>query len=1112
MQNLSPKLRASVLAAFASVASSGGLHASTITWTNAGTDWATPGNWSGTTTPPTNDLTTDIASFGSTTQVPTWSAARSVGGLSFTAAATYSIGSSGTNNTLSVGSSGMNFGNNAVTLNINNSSFNQNLYLGGTGTLNSGVTTGTGAVTIRATTTASQYLLTIMAGGTATFDIGSGGLTMGGNSGSGSTRQAIAFGSGTSTLLKTGSGTMTFASSSTNGAPGLPNGIYDIRQGTLSSDVNNGNFFGTSTITLGDTTGSASSTLQIQRVGTFNNALTVRSGSSGTKTFAVNNQAQTTSGTITLNDNLTFQLRANGGTAIDVTQSGAISGGGNLTFNSSNNTAGVTTGNLTLGVANASWNGALTIGNAASDTSKVANLVIGNTAALSASNNVTVSNQGTLRLNGNNLTIGYLAGGGTSSFVENNHATTDSTLTITTSSGDISFGGVVRNGAAAKLNVVKAGAGTQRLTNANTFTGNVSVTGGTLIIQNASGLGASNNVDAGASGTFKTAIGSNTLNVGALTGSGTVTGSLGGSVNSVLAVNVASGSSTFSGNITQEFSGTFGITKLGGGTQVLSGTNTHTGPTMLGNGVLSVGTIGNGGVAGNLGAAGVAATNLIFDGGTLQYTGANASSNRAFTINSGKTATIDTANDIAFAGATGPATNGALTKNGTGTLSLNGINTYTGLSTVNDGTLLIANSLPSGNALALGANGKGVFQNAGQTLGAVSNANTAANALNFTASTGTVTLASLSGAGNTRFGSAGTVTGGISSGTVNAVGLLTADISGGTVGAGSLSATTVNGGTSTITGAAAITTVSGGSTTVGGIATIGTMSAGSATLNGATSSISTLNGGSINLGNTTLTVNSGSTSSSITGASGSLVKETGGTLTLSGANSYGGGTTVNGGSLFINSSTGAGSGAITVNSGVLKVNASIGNVINLNGGTLSGNATLAVDLGLNSLTDTISPGNSPGIASFSTTQNWSSYTYEWEINNFTGNTAGTDFDQIAITTGGLNLGGSYVLDVLSLDNLNASGAVPNFSENSISWTIISTQAGITGFNAGQWTINDATFKSINSATGNFALALTNSGNDLSLVYTPIPEPSAYAAIAGVGAIGLALYRRRKARG
>ncbi|MEI8197828.1 MAG: autotransporter-associated beta strand repeat-containing protein, partial [Phycisphaerae bacterium] len=105
-------------------------------------------------------------------------------------------------------------------------------------------------------------------------------------------------------------------------------------------------------------------------------------------------------------------------------------------------------------------------------------------------------------------------------------------------------------------------------------------------------------------------------------------------------------------------SGTGGITKAGtpasrsvrafpvtDGILTLSGTNTFTGVTTINAGTVSVATINNGGVAGNLGQAGNAASNLVFGGtgygGTLQYTGADASTDRGFTINNGCSGTFD---------------------------------------------------------------------------------------------------------------------------------------------------------------------------------------------------------------------------------------------------------------------------------------------------------------------------------------------------------------------------------------------------------------------------------------------------------------------------------------
>ncbi|NDC44421.1 MAG: hypothetical protein EBZ71_05060, partial [Proteobacteria bacterium] len=163
-----------------------------------------------------------------------------------------------------------------------------------------------------------------------------------------------------------------------------------------------------------------------------------------------------------------------------------------------------------------------------------------------------------------------------------------------------------------------------------------------------------------------------------------------------------SGASSITGVI-ENGSTALALTKAGAGTLTLSGTNTYTGVTTINAGTLSVATIGNGGVAsGNLGSATNAASNLVLGGGTLQYTGSTASTDRSFTITDSTTGTFDiTANDLTISGAAA-STSGALTKTGSGRLILTGSNAYTGLTTISAG------ALRAGHNNALGTTAGGV--------------------------------------------------------------------------------------------------------------------------------------------------------------------------------------------------------------------------------------------------------------------------------------------------------------------------------------------------------------------------------------------------------------------
>ncbi|MEI8194580.1 MAG: autotransporter-associated beta strand repeat-containing protein, partial [Phycisphaerae bacterium] len=162
-----------------------------------------------------------------------------------------------------------------------------------------------------------------------------------------------------------------------------------------------------------------------------------------------------------------------------------------------------------------------------------------------------------------------------------------------------------------------------------------------------------------------------------------------------------------------------GLTKTGGqggagtgpfypytntGVLALTGVNTYTGVTTINGGTLSVATVGMGGNTGsNLGSASSAATNLVFGGGILQYTGAGETTDRSFTINAGSYGGFDiAANNLTIAGSAASST-GALYKYGAGTLTLTGTNLYTGSTAINAGNLVLdfsAAGAPTNNIVA----------------------------------------------------------------------------------------------------------------------------------------------------------------------------------------------------------------------------------------------------------------------------------------------------------------------------------------------------------------------------------------------------------------------------
>jgi autotransporter-associated beta strand protein len=259
-------------------------------------------------------------------------------------------------------------------------------------------------------------------------------------------------------------GNTTIATTGSTGVLSLSGGINSPENITITGATENAGFGSAILNTSGNNTLSGN---------------IIRSSTTGGVRFGSNSGSLTFSGTLsqtTSTNQLTFITSGTG--SIIVNNAIANNGGALFIYGSG---AGVTV----KGVSGSGIGG--------SQISQSGTLILGVTDALNTIANLDVgvsgADVGTFNLAGFNQTVNVLnaaSGGDANHKVTNTLTNTTSTLTVGNNNGTGTFNGVIVDGVAAnaKVAITKVGIGTQTLTGANTYSGNTTVSGGTLALAN----------------------------------------------------------------------------------------------------------------------------------------------------------------------------------------------------------------------------------------------------------------------------------------------------------------------------------------------------------------------------------------------------------------------------------------------------------------------------------------------------------------------------------------------------------------------------------------------------------------------------------------------------
>ena len=578
------------------------------------------------------------------------------------------------------------------------------------------------------------------------------------------------------------------------------------------------------------------------------------------------------------------------------------------------------------------------------------------------------------------------------------------TLTLNGGNNITLGGGISGTGA-----VIAGGTGTVTLSASNSYQGGTLITGGQVNLGNNSALGATNgslNVAAGIlSNNYSVTAGAVSLGDGTITGSGTITSGVSFTVTNDTAAaaqidNVLAGSGSF--------------TQSGSGTTTLSGSNSYTGGTVIAAGQLTLGSrysLGSTNASLTIAAATLSTLNPVTVGavslGNGTITGGGAITATNFLATNTKAALV--ANPINGTG--------SFTQSGGGTTTLSGASAYTG------GTLITGGQITLGNVRALGASNAplnvagGVLSNPSYSI------TNSAISLGNGSITGSGTLTSGTGFTATNSGNALIANKMVSSGGFTQSGAGVTTLSG----------------ANAYTGA---TTISAGSLLLG---TGGSL---------ATNSSITDNGTFGFSGSGALTEGT-SFASTISGTGGLLQSGTG-TTTLSGSNSYQGGTLITAGQITLGNvnALGATNASLNVAGGVLSnPSYSITNsAISLGNGSITGSGILTSGAGFTATNDAAASVANSLVSTGAFTQNGIGTTTLSGSNSYAGTTIITNGLLDFATTNalyGANTNAWKATNVMIASNAAIAFGVTNYGTNNLQVLLqrLTTNAGF-GLNAG----------------------------------------------------------------